>query len=292
MFFHKGIQNGNQIIRTGGYAAVCVDQFAADAAIVFQNHLACDTDTAPVCDHILIAVDQIKVVVHIGLGQYQRLLAFGQIQFLVLVGLYTGLRRGDLNKVIKTYQNIVVFIQTLENLAELIGSHKVLFQGTAVLFVGKGTLGICNQRLERQIQNGIGVFPGYQGLLAVLKTGSGILQLGIAADIAAESIDQCNSTVEVIACGHFFCPFHNVSHFRVQTGFYRCHGFGHGDAGIMLNIFLLDSSGNGADDKDYDQQRSYRHNNQRQGSLLENLLLGTAGSLGAFLLRARLGSRF
>ena len=133
--------------------------------------------------------------------------------------------------------------------------------------------------MEGQIDNRIGIIPYQKGALAVFIIDSGILQLGICADIAAEAVNQCDSSIIVIAGGQTLSIGKDHFHFFIQAVILCCHGLRGGNACGCLRILLLRTADNGTNDESYDQNSRYTQNNEGQRIFLEQLLLGLTAPL-------------
>ena len=112
MFLYKLFQNGYQIKITRYGCACAVYHFTGEILTIPQQ-FAGNAGTLGVGNLITVAINELVVVVDIGLGQHNGLFALGQVKGFGVVGHRTVRRRYGFNKVVKVYKNVAVVIKLL-----------------------------------------------------------------------------------------------------------------------------------------------------------------------------------
>ena len=159
MLLYKVLQNRNQVECACYSRAGCGNHFTGEICAIPQK-LAGNACTVAVGNFVPIAVDQVVVVVYIGLCQHNGLFAVGKLQGSCFIhnGAVIGcFGRGD---VIQIHQDVAVIIKLLKDFGEFFCCNEVAVNGIAICFVRETTLRIGYQKLERKIRDLRWIFPG------------------------------------------------------------------------------------------------------------------------------------
>ena len=281
MFLNEGLQDGHQVVCAGGNGAVCVDQFVVESTVIAQ--LMGKTGTLCVGLAVVVGINHIAIVVGVGFGDHNRLLAGRQLHLRLGEHIPTGgciVLRGV--EIIQVYQHIAIFIQLLQNGLEFFGGHKVLLIGTAVGLVSKCPTRIRNQHMEGKIGN-LGGIPGDHSLQNLLVLCPGLHQGREALCVTGEAVQGGKRAFVIIIPGLRFCPGDQIGCFLFPQYLLHIHGCGgSGAAGGFRGLRFVGAAAlDGAADNKYQHQHDGDcQNNSGQVGLFKNLEFGALSALG------------